>query len=1068
MTNEPNVHEISTEQMFVGRDEELKILCDAYESVNSDNGPKIVAIHAESGFGKTRLAQEFYGWLSKHHDGVGGDGYWPDDLLQIENNLQVNPDLDGCGANYQKMPFLWWGLRISDPGARNQTADAAVSSGVSKLKPHLENYLAQTKLEKLARERKKGAFESAKSFVQEQGLEVIKSLLEDHVNSATFGLLEIGKAVVSEKARRNKIDAQIAMLNELNLQPGASARRDVDELSEKILDDLSILCKFPPKGEQPIPLVLLVDDIQWMEADPGVTSFLQLLIKRARRENWPLMVIFTCWSTEWLQSKEKVIEPAKWLSETDAEIALSKNAQLDLLIKKKFVGLSKDDIAALSSHADGNPRLLLEILSYLERNPRYFVNRNSNCALRENSIEKVLAKDFGDFIADRFDASPDHVKQALYIASVQGVIFSQELVKKVAKEMNFQDVTEGLIKSDNPHSFTILRDGGEFRIKRYRDIIYKNLENVMDEGDVLSAMRRQIEHLLQDVDNATDRELEAVFNFVTNVISADQLQPDNLCKLGAEVIRRKIRNLDMISAGRSAKLVLDALTECIEKVTFDDLRLILDAEINLYGPREAHANIVEAFILTHRNTLPENSMILPNAVGWLCDLVEALEGADAALPLAKEATQIWRVLVGENLTRGARRGLSIALGRLCDLLAALQGPATALPLAKEATAICRALDDEEPTLDTLHDLSVALDRLCDLVEALDGAKAALPLAEEVVAISRALAFDNPPFEARYGLAIALGQLSHILLKLRGADAALPCALEATEICRALVEESPTFDARRSLSHALGRLGYLMHGLDETDTALDYLEEETKICRALAIENPTLDVRRDLAVALGRLGDLLWTLKGPAAALSLAEEATQIWRALVGENPTRDARRGLSNALNNLSNVVHLLQGPNAALPLAEEVTEICRDLAVENPTFEDRRKLALASRELGDLMHWLNEPEAALIYARESMDIHRALAEESSTDGARRDLSIALGRLCGLLRVLDGPAAALPYALEATDICRGLVQEHPTHAARQDLATCLSGLGDLVKALENPSLARVLFNEASKMVSETP
>ena len=141
------------------------------------------------------------------------------------------------------MPFLWWGLRISDPGARNQTAEAAVPSGVSKLKPHLENYIVQTELEKLAIELKKGTFESVKSFVQEQGFDAIKDLADGFINSATFGIFEIGKAVVSEKLRRNEINAQMQTLNELDLKPSASAERNVDKLSETILGDLSILCK---------------------------------------------------------------------------------------------------------------------------------------------------------------------------------------------------------------------------------------------------------------------------------------------------------------------------------------------------------------------------------------------------------------------------------------------------------------------------------------------------------------------------------------------------------------------------------------------------------------------------------------------------------------------------------------------------------------------------------------------------------------------------------------------------------------------------------------------------------
>lgn len=96
--------------LLIGREAELKALKDAYAEASCGR-TRVVAIIAESGFGKTRLVQEFYNWPSTYHDGAGPEGYWPDRLLKREDNLTVNPDIGEAGINDTPMPFLWWGLR---------------------------------------------------------------------------------------------------------------------------------------------------------------------------------------------------------------------------------------------------------------------------------------------------------------------------------------------------------------------------------------------------------------------------------------------------------------------------------------------------------------------------------------------------------------------------------------------------------------------------------------------------------------------------------------------------------------------------------------------------------------------------------------------------------------------------------------------------------------------------------------------------------------------------------------------------------------------------------------------
>ena len=105
---------------FVGRETDLQHLVDAWKKAK-EGQPQFEVILADSGFGKTRLIQEFYTWLSQNEDPKGIEGYWPDYLGKNGKSLEINPDF----SEYKrkgKIPWLWWGLRWHDTfGTRNHT-----------------------------------------------------------------------------------------------------------------------------------------------------------------------------------------------------------------------------------------------------------------------------------------------------------------------------------------------------------------------------------------------------------------------------------------------------------------------------------------------------------------------------------------------------------------------------------------------------------------------------------------------------------------------------------------------------------------------------------------------------------------------------------------------------------------------------------------------------------------------------------------------------------------------------------------------------------------------------------
>ncbi len=85
---------------FFGREIELDWLKTAWLQVRQGN-PQVCVLCGESGFGKTRIVQAFYSWLSSDPE-QDPQGYWPDVLLKEGNNLRLNPPPSTFGKTIER------------------------------------------------------------------------------------------------------------------------------------------------------------------------------------------------------------------------------------------------------------------------------------------------------------------------------------------------------------------------------------------------------------------------------------------------------------------------------------------------------------------------------------------------------------------------------------------------------------------------------------------------------------------------------------------------------------------------------------------------------------------------------------------------------------------------------------------------------------------------------------------------------------------------------------------------------------------------------------------------------
>ena len=167
---------------FIGREHEINWLKAAWIQVCQGKS-QVCVLRGESGFGKTRIVQAFYSWLSSDRD-QDPQGYWPDVLLKDGNNLRLNPPPASFGDT-KTLPWLWWGVRWRDPEGQNlsELSSCALIDGLHHLEPHREALLARR--EKLKRTGKVAA---------ELGT-VAGELL-------SFGFLGAGKSLVELELRK--------------------------------------------------------------------------------------------------------------------------------------------------------------------------------------------------------------------------------------------------------------------------------------------------------------------------------------------------------------------------------------------------------------------------------------------------------------------------------------------------------------------------------------------------------------------------------------------------------------------------------------------------------------------------------------------------------------------------------------------------------------------------------------------------------------------------------------------------------------------------------------------------
>ncbi|OHD02094.1 MAG: hypothetical protein A2885_09045 [Sphingopyxis sp. RIFCSPHIGHO2_01_FULL_65_24] len=855
---------MTTDLSFCGREVELATLGECWRLASNadDPQPQLVLLAAEPGVGKTRLALEF---LRRQIAGLTDQpGYWPDPAGLVSDRLHLNFPPDQCRFD-RPIPFLWWGI-------------AAQAEGGDSVALH-DRFLAPHLVAMSMRARMAGTGVSLAKIWAGAGVDALAGALQvDTILSVGGAFLdsvkllqgEIGKgaaqALAGDTLVKNRVDALLADLEQV-LNPAARL------------------------GYARVPAMILIDDAQFAAADPGLLRFVERLTHAAMTQRWPVMIVMTHWQTEWTlegdrggRSVATLVHHARhggsdepgpisgifggYLnSENYHEIRLAKLNDLDPALRTALPGLPADQRSALLDAVDGNPRFLEQIIAYLRGEPRLFDDFDPARALTAEGLAEALSRSqrVHEVVLARLTSAQvaPEVREALALASVQGMQVVREVVEAAGRSLLGHDLGEPLLRGQDPFSVMAFESGGavgSFTERLFLQAaaqLRRNIKGLHDEAAVKAALIPAIQTMLDDPD-------------------ADAATRDAAASVALRLVE---------DAGDAAARRLVATAAATRMEASDEpeaIRALLDRFFAAIAAGDDAEQAATIAAMPHEPlvTAVTNARLFDRkaTIARLADLrISALRKADERSAQGRYELAIW--LKGRGVVHGGAGEF--------DAAAACFEEAIALYRDALSTAPSR------PIVDGIQDVLTLTAGDDDMTGSYAKADERIDLLLDIIGWARdqAVLTDD---EADYRRGATLSLRGHMLMarnrrsmqsagdlraRMRAQAARRPMIeaslAEAEVLARKLVERGDG-DARRDLSAALNSRADRTRASD-ADAALAASDESIAIMRALVAEAPRVAWLRDLATALTVRARVLRQREEPASddlaeALGLLKQA----------------------------------------------------------------------------------------------------------------------------------------------------------------------------------------------------
>lgn len=1067
MTDNP----LPWQSVFCGREKELEILKTAWERVSSENpSPQFVVFVADSGLGKTRIVQEFYNWLSTAVDGAEGNGYWPDKLVESGNNLVLNPEPAECiGAN--SLHYLWWALRMADPQGRNPTR-GGITASIDILKAHLQPFaLASFRNERIEKLKNEAA----------------KDIAVEAANAITFNLFGLAKVAVEHGSELADLLQQDA---HKNFDPEAAGRQIRESLVDLTIADFGKVLDYDAKRPSRPPAIIILDDAHWTRFDQTTLNFVDRLIRTSISRNWPLLFIATHWEEDWHANSEKdALTLSKlWtnlLSEKSSPHFISKAKDLNSMAYAGFPGLTDTQAALIASKADGNPRLMSELLNYLHQSKGFFLDRNINNALSTSGELAIQDQTFDlhKLIERRMANAPEVVRLALGLSSAQGTQYIQPLSAIAGHLLNESGVKDGLSLAERPHAFvaSVMPDIGEFSHRAYWEVAGAQVARLFGDTSTINKTLRQgfcdLAGPQADFPDLRVSARETAWILGTALLLNEESTPKEL-EIAAWCFAHAVKNLTEKFAYVEAANLATKFAECIvdhridiHALPFQTAQDIGDAAFNNEHYESAKSIFEELYQDIERDTdlkqIEDGKTPEPADIASRLGRIAYIKGEyQSAFDFHNRALDIIHQAKVHKDTPFFNRELAVALSNFADAKEQLGEVQEAKSLYVEAAQLMEPIaNNTPPEKYSVTNIGI-ISNLSQLLDKLEGAKSATHFAEKGYNLSKQLtnAWDNPEFKELF--ANQCWSYADILSAQHNLEMATPILIEGREAALSANDYLKTVSATRTLiwaSHRLSQNMYAQYALSESEKLS---REAEGLARNLSDEtNSTADLEALMAV-LGQLGKISFDLHGPEEGLQHSIEAKNIAKRIT-EKVSNDGT--IQNYLDCLINAAFdALEANKAegAMEMAETAIATAREHAKTSNTYEARSYLSSALACMCDLLSRTGNVAQAIPFAEEALEISERLSIERGEPWDTLQLASQKKRLGLLLEASEGSHAAIDLLHEAVNELRSLEKKGTNRYVDDYLIYALGALADTIKKLDGEFAALPVIKEEVKLSRE--
>jgi hypothetical protein len=332
----------------------------------------------------------------------------------------VNPELENCKISDEEIPYLWWGVRATDPGRENGVAGDAIATYDRYLAPHLVTLLIRENAPRTGKAVSKVWAEAIGPAIVSELPQLLKLAIP------YFGLVvHVGKVnyktqqVVREGIDHGGLDKAVA-------KPRSRADRVLEDLERTFNPKSSSFAKTPG--------IIFIDDAHFASTDAALLSFSERLIHMAVTQEWPMMIVATYLRQEFAEDKDAtsfaglirhartasvVADPGAGLpagyleDENYREIDLRVVDDLSVALRDSLPGLTKAQASAILQRVGGNPRFLEQIISFLFERGKYFEGRDVTRALTAKGLDEALEKTLTilDVVLERLNGAAAEVQE---------------------------------------------------------------------------------------------------------------------------------------------------------------------------------------------------------------------------------------------------------------------------------------------------------------------------------------------------------------------------------------------------------------------------------------------------------------------------------------------------------------------------------------------------------------------------------------------------------------------------------------------------------------------------------